>query len=105
MCGGTDQALIDCASQSAISQAPQLLPIIKDILTGKGDDWSAKIWDLLKKFGRDAVACAMQQVERDLFASIPAGGVKTPEHEVALTGVSRSRQFTAEQKWEFKTTR
>jgi len=105
MCDGTDQSLIDCASQAAMAKAPQLLPIIKDILTGKGDGWSGRIWALIKEFGKDAVACAMQQVSQDLLTSVPPGGTEpTPEQAAALEGVKRARQFSAEQKWQFKQT-
>jgi len=104
VCGdGPGQDIIDCTTQAAMTNAPQLLPIIKDILTGQGDGWSKKIWDLIKEFGRDAVACAMQQVGQDLLMSVPPSGqAATPEQAAALEGVKRSRQFTADQKWQFK---
>jgi hypothetical protein len=103
-CGtGVKQDIIDCTSQAALTNAPQLLPIVKDILTGKTDGWAGRIWDLIKEFGRDAVACAMQQVGQDLLASVPpGGGTPTPEQATALEGADRARQFTAEQKWQFK---
>jgi hypothetical protein len=102
MCDGTDQALVDCASQAALTNAPQLLPIVKGILTGQSEGWMGKIWDLIKEFGRDAVACAMQQVGQDLLASVPPGGEPTPDQATALEGANRARQFSAEQKWQFK---
>ena len=103
MCGGTDQVLIDCTSQAVVSTGPKVLYLVKDILTGKGDGWSAKIWDLIKQFGRDAVACAMQKVGQELLASVPPGGGElTPEQVTAFEGERRVRQFTIEQKWQFK---
>ena len=103
MCGGTDQVLIDCTSQAVVSTGPKILYLVKDVLTGKGEDWSTKIWDLIKQFGRDAVACAMQKGGQELLTSVPPGGGElTPEQVTAFEGERRARQFTIEQKWQFK---
>jgi hypothetical protein len=102
LCGDTAKDLIDCAKEAIVSKTPHLIPIVKDILTGSGD-WKTSLFDLIKEWGKDAVACAMQQVGQDLLASVPPGAEpSTPEQSAALEGVKRKREFEADQKWQFK---
>ncbi len=91
---------IDCAVEAVRSNAAHLLPIVKAIITGEAPNWAEMLTAFVKEFGRDAVACALQQASSDIQASSPAAGTATGDAQ--LQGLTKARTYIDDQKWSFK---
>lgn len=93
--------IFDCAEQSLMTKARNLLPTVVGLLTGGTENWKEQAKVLGKEFGRDALACATRVAIEKIESPVQSEPQLDPE-QVKKDSVARARALMIEEGWVYK---